>query len=123
MCLYGGVFVVLLVNFLDMARRVRDFRTHEELSEYVNTISWSDSEEDGDFSSDNSELDPDFDFEAAFRNERRLDDEEGDEVVEAADAENIKNDAADDMAVVEIGNNVASSSHIVVNVEPNAGNY
>lgn len=44
MCLYGGVFVVLLVNFLDMARRVRDFRTHEELSEYVNTIHYRSNE-------------------------------------------------------------------------------
>ncbi|XP_037826738.1 piggyBac transposable element-derived protein 3-like [Lucilia sericata] len=50
-----------------MQRRIRDFRTQEELTEYVNSIAWSESEDDEDFSSDDEQCYPDFNFNAAIR--------------------------------------------------------
>lgn len=107
-----------------MSRRIRDFRTEEELSKFVNSIAWSESEDDGDFSSDDSDYDPDFDFDATFRNENFEDDEQiahlhgENEAMEVAD---VQNNAAVDVSYVEMGNADSDNPIIEPNTETNQG--
>lgn len=94
-----------------MARRVRDFRTEEELSDFVNSIAWSESEDGDDFSADGSDYDPDFDFEAALRSRNT----EESEQVGDSDGENESLEIADGQnnaaAYVDMGNSNIETNH------------
>lgn len=94
-----------------MARK-RDFKDKKELEDYVIREAWSDSEDEGDFSCDDSDIDPDFDFEKALRLEQFDDDDLFDAHIpgnrSAADAE-------DDAAVLNVTSNASNNETSALN--------